>query len=215
MVVPKSLATWKKFREPGEPFLEINTASFLNEVRSETPGCERAFSHLFNQTHAPLSSYVHRYFPDSCAVEEILQETYIAVHRGLPGFEGRCKLSTWIFSLAYHKVCDKLAEKYRKVNSSPTQSHVLENIESKDPLPDSVLMQLELVRMVECAAAKLDRKYRDVHYLRDFEGLSGEETSLELGITKSLVRVRLHRARCLIVEKIRAQFPQAIMENTV
>lgn len=215
MVVPKSYAYRKKFRDPNEPFLEINTASFLNEVRSGNPGRERAFSQLFNQTHAPLSSYVHRYFPDSCIVEEILQETYIAVHRGLPRFEGRCKLSTWIFSLAYHKICDKMAEKYRKVNSPPTPSHILENIESKDPLPDSVLMQLELVRMVELAAAKLDSKYRDVHYLRDFEGLSGEETSLELGITKSLVRVRLHRARCLIVEKIRSQFPKAVMEYTV
>lgn len=215
MVLPKSSVSGKKFQYPGDPFLEINSASFLNAVRTGNPGCERAFGRLFNQTHAQLKSYVHRYFPDSSVVEDILQETYFAVHRGLPRFEGRCKLSTWIFSLAYHKVCDKLAEKYHEAYSRPVPTGILESIESREPLPDSVLIQSDLVRMVEFAAAELVGKYRDVHYLRDCEGLSGEETALALGIKNALVRVRLHRARCFIVEKIRARFPQAILENNV
>lgn len=213
MVVPKSSASEKKIREPGDPFLEINSASFLNEVRSGNPGCEKAFSRLFNQTHSPLTSYVRRYFPDTASVQDILQDTYVAVHRGLPKFRAQCKLSTWIFSLAYHKVCDKLAEKYREGESLPFHSELLASLESKDPLPDIILFQAELVRIVEFASAALSRKYRDVHFFRDFEGLSSEETATILGISESLVRVRLHRARCLIIEKIRTRFPHAINEN--
>lgn len=200
----------KKFRESHDPFHEINSPSFLVEVRSGNPGCERAFSRLFHRTHSQLTSYLRRYFQDFASVQDVLQDTYVAVHRGLPRFEGRCKLSTWIFSLAYHKVCNKLAEKYREESSRINLHEVLEDIESRVPLPDSMLIQSELVQMVEFAAAKLSRKYRDVHNLRDFEGLSGEETALILGIPKSLVRVRLHRARCMIVGKIRFRFPEAL-----
>lgn len=209
MVLPHPSSTGGIFRERSGSYAEINSASFLAEVRSGNPGREKAFARLFRGTYVQLSAYVRRHFPDPGQAEDILQEAYLAVHRGLPRFEGRSKLSTWIFTLAHHKICDRLSEKYREAEFPKVHPDSLEGIASEDLMPDHALMQAELVEMVQTAAARLVRKYRDVHYLRDYEGLSGEETSRVLGISETLVRVRLHRARVMIAQEIRSRFPQA------
>ncbi|MDQ3003059.1 MAG: sigma-70 family RNA polymerase sigma factor [Fibrobacterota bacterium] len=154
-----------------------------------------------------------RYFPQTDTVQDVLQEVYLAVHRGLPRFEARSRLSTWIFSLAYHKVCDKLAEKYQEKDRNQIQSDRVTEVESNDLPPDEAFIQSEQIRMIVDASALLSGKYRDVHILRDFEGMSGEETARVLGITKALVRVRLHRARCMIVDGIQKRFPISSKEH--
>lgn len=213
VVLPSTSNAEAGFRESRNPFREINSPDFLAALGSGEPGRERAFSRLFQRTHAPLASYIRRYFQDPASVQDVLQDTYLAVHRGLPGFAGRCKLSTWIYSLAYRKICDKLSEKYREDDAVAVPQDRLEAMESREPWPDRILIQSQLVRMVESAAARLARKYRDVQNLRDFQGRSGEETALILAIPETLVRVRLHRARNMIVEEIRIRFPEAFREN--
>jgi len=214
MVVSKLSASQNPQELPkSDPFREINTSTFLEELRLGNAGCRKAFSRLFRQINPHLTSYVGRYFPQTDTAQDVLQEVYLAVHRGLPRFEARSRLSTWIFSLAYHKVCDELAEKYHEKDRNQIQSDRVPEVESNDLPPDEAIIQSERVRMIVDASARLSGKYRDVHILRDFEGMTGEETARVLGIPKALVRVRLHRARCMIVDGIRRRFPLSFKEH--
>jgi RNA polymerase sigma-70 factor (ECF subfamily) len=163
--------------------------------------------------HPRLSRYIGRYFRDQDLIEDVLQETYLAVHRALPRFEGKSKLTTWVYSLAYHKVCDCLSEKYRSGRQAPEAEAAGWEPESPATPIDVALHQARLAAWIREAAEEIPELYREAYRLRDQDGLSGEEAAEVLGISATLIRVRLHRARCLIVERLQKRFPAAFAEG--
>jgi RNA polymerase sigma-70 factor, ECF subfamily len=189
---------------------EINAPEFLEVLLDGDAGASRAFRNLVRATHPALTRYIGRYFRDPGLVQDILQDTYLAVHRALPSFESKSKLTTWVYSLAYHKICDRLSEKYRTGTAGADDGLEWER-ESPDPLADEAIHQARLIGWIREAAEGIPSLYRDAYRLRDLEGLSGEEAADALGITTTLIRVRLHRARCLIVDRMRKLHPGAFV----
>jgi RNA polymerase sigma-70 factor (ECF subfamily) len=192
---------------PLDPKQEINSPAFLKALLGGAPAAARAFRRLVEVTHPELTRYIGRYFRDPELVQDVLQETYLAMHRALPGFEGKSKLTTWIYSLAHYKVCDRLAEKYRPGYPRTVLDGQGWEPESSDPLADEVLHRARLVAWIRETAQDIPELYRDAYRLRDLDGLSGEEAAQILGISTTLIRVRLHRARCMIVERLQKRFP--------
>jgi RNA polymerase sigma-70 factor (ECF subfamily) len=193
--------------KPLDPLREINSAAFLIALRGGPPAASRAFRDLVRALHAPLARFAGRWLRDPDHVQDVLQETFLAVHRGLAGFEGKCKLTTWVYSLAHHKICDRLSEKYRPGGAREEASEQGWDLESPDPRPDETVHQERLLRCVRAAAEALPPLYREPYRLRDLEGMSGEEAAAALGVSPTLIRVRLHRARCLIEAGLRARHP--------
>jgi RNA polymerase sigma factor (sigma-70 family) len=193
-----------------DPFQEINSPAFLEELRSGRPHSQRAFRRLVLVTHPKLVRFLGRYLRSSDCIQEALQETYLGVHRGLARFEGKCRLTTWIYSLAYRKACDCLAQKYRR-NHLETEVETDEDIwgefGNREIAADEALHQTRLVQEILAAAKVLPAIYREAYQLRDVDGLSGEDAASVLGISETLIRVRLHRARSLIVERLRKKIP--------
>ena len=203
-------------KEAGRPLdskQEINSPPFLKALLGGAPAAERAFRRLVEVTHPQLTRYIGRYFRDSELVQDVLQETYLAVHRALPRFEGKSKLITWVYSLAYHKVCDLLAEKYKTGYPQTDLDNQVWEPESHDPLVDEVIHRARLVAWIREAAENIPEPYREAYRLRDLDGLSGEEAAESLGISNTLIRVRLHRARCLIVERLQKRFPAVFADG--
>lgn len=186
---------------------EINSPAFLKALRDGSPAGSRAFRDLVNHMRAPLARYIGRWFRDPEAAQDVLQETFLAVHRSLHRFEGKARLTTWVYSLAHHKVMDRLSEKYRPGQGADRAGLEGLEVEALDPRPDEKAHQALLVALVRSAAGELPELYREAWRLRDVEGMSGEEAAEALGITPTLVRVRLHRARSLIVARLRKERP--------
>jgi RNA polymerase sigma-70 factor (ECF subfamily) len=173
---------------------------------------ERAFRDLTIHMHPLLSRYIGRWFSDPEAVEDVLQETFLAVHRSLPRFEGKSRLTTWVYSLAHHKAMDRLSEKYRPgLCGEQSWEDGLEH-EAPEPRPDEAAHQTLLIARICAAAEAIPGIYREAWRMRDQDGFSGEETAEALGITPTLVRVRLHRARSMIVAMLRQQSPGLFAE---
>jgi RNA polymerase sigma-70 factor (ECF subfamily) len=186
---------------------EVNSPAFLKALRDGSPAAERAFRDLVLHMHAPLMRFIGRWFRETESVEDVLQETFLAVHRSLPGFEGKSRLTTWVYSLAQHKVMDRLSEKYRPGRGGADLcGHVPEG-EATNPLPDEAAHQSLLIVRIRSAAGTIPELYKEAWRLRDVEGMSGEEAAEALGISPTLVRVRLHRARCLIVARLKKEQP--------
>src|SRR5262245_40168105 len=95
-------------------FEAINAPEFLARLLS--PGLEgrKAFSELVRVTHDRFLGFIRRRLASPRECQEILQEVYLAVHKGLAGFERRSKLTTWMFGMAHNKVCDRLGDKDRR-----------------------------------------------------------------------------------------------------
>ncbi len=198
---------------PSDPMQEINSPVFLKALLGGAPAAAKAFRKLVEITHPHLTRYIGRWFRDPEQVQDVLQETFLAVHRALPRFEGKSKLTTWMYSLAHHKVCDRLAEKYRPGYAQTDLESQGWEPESPDPMVDEILHQARLVGWIREAAADIPELYREAYRLRDLDGLSGEEAAKVLGISTTLIRVRLHRARCMIVERLQKRFPAAFAEG--
>ncbi|MDB5105212.1 MAG: polymerase, sigma-24 subunit, subfamily [Fibrobacteres bacterium] len=192
-------------------FEEINSPEFLEMLLAKGPTGQRAFARMVQGTHDRFLGFIRRQLPSQEECLEVLQEVYLAVHKGLPGFAGKSKLTTWIYSLAHHKICDRIADRdrgHKELTESREGSRSTENagtdrwsgITSWDAPPDRLMARNAVEGLIGKAVEALPGPAREVYRLRDLEGLSGEEAAEILGITPENVRVQLHRARRQIVD---------------
>ncbi len=201
-----------------DDFLEVNTSAFLQDLQSSGKRKQRAFEKLVQFTHDKLAHFLGRHLNNTDCIQEALQETYLGVYRGLPSFESKCKLTTWIYSLAYRKACDILAQKYRRKEVDLSQKFEDGEMDfhfTQEMSIDETYEQGQLVNEIIHASKNIPKIYREAFQLRDIDGLSGEEAAIVLGISFSLIRVRLHRARSLIVNELRQKIPTLFMEGFV
>ena len=203
--------------QPVPDFEEINSPEFLDMLLAQGPAGQRAFARLVQGTHEPFLGFIRRQLPSQDECLEVLQEVYLAVHKGLPRFEGKSKLTTWIFSLAHHKICDRIADRNRghkeltesrqaalsTENTEPAASGRWDGITAWDAPPDRLSARNAVEGLIAKAVEALPEAARQVYQLRDVEDMSGEEAAEVLGITPDNVRVQLHRARKQIVEWVR------------
>jgi len=198
--------------ERSDPFAEVNAPEFLARLLAGGRESQRTFGWLVKVTHDRFLAFARRSLSSLEESREVVQEMYLAVHKGLPKFEGKSKLTTWMYSLLHHKICDCIAEKERSreemVESHEAQLSTETNVDSWQPLTawdapaDRVLVRASLETKISEAVSALPVAAREVYHLRDVEGLSGDEAAEALGLSSANVRVQLHRARRLIVEHV-------------
>ncbi len=126
---------------------------------------------------------------------DVTQNVFVIVYRQLAGFEGRSKLTTWLFS-----ICRRVAKDY--LRSAPIRREVLVDVRSLVSLPSSSaqsplrrLGSEELGRTLEVILDRLPQKLRVVFVLFELEEMSGEEIAQLLEVPVGTVRSRLRLAR--------------------
>jgi len=146
--------------------------------------------------------------------EDVLQETFIKAFNHIDGFEGRSKISTWLYRIAVNEALMLL----RKRKTSLTS--IDQGVQTDDGellprqiidwccLPEKELMQDEVKEEIEEAVKTLSDANRAAFLLRDVEGLSTRETADVLDISESAVKVRLMRARMQLREELTGFFAQ-------
>jgi RNA polymerase sigma-70 factor (ECF subfamily) len=189
---------------------EINSPEFLAVLSAPGPAGRQAFARLVQGTHDRFLGFIRRQLPSQEESLDVLQEVYLAVHKGLAGFEGKSKLTTWMYSLAHHKICDRLADRDRRHQeltegrqdalSTEAGAERWDGITAWDAPPDRLSARNAVEGLIGKAIEALPEQARRVYHLRDVEGLSGEETAEATGLSADNVRVQLHRARRQIVD---------------
>ena len=142
------------------------------------------------------------------AAEEVAQQTWLAVLEGLPRFEARSSLKSWIFSILVNQARRRgVQDQRRDRTEAPAQD--LGHGDPGDPLgrspwvaesagPERDLLAAEIRRRVERQVATLPRKQRLVLILRDIQGWPSGDVCEFLALTPGHQRVLLHRARLRI-----------------
>ena len=204
---------------PALDFEAINAPEFLGRLREGGAAGQKAFGQLVRATHGKFLGFIGRQLSSQDECQEVLQETYLAVHKGLAGFKGESKLTTWMFSLAHHKICDRIADRNRSHQeltesreaalSTETADDRLSGATAWDAPPDRLSARNAVEGLIGKAIEALPEQARQVYHLRDVEGLSGDETAAVTGMTTENVRVQLHRARQRIVEWVREKMAKA------
>lgn len=146
------------------------------------------------------------------AAEDLAQEVFKRVSRGLPDFKGAAKLSTWIYRIATNVATDRLRSRsFQQTRSDKAISHPGGSVEDADGMPDeqgpSVERQLMRDRMSSCVhdyINTLPKNYRAVVILGDIEGLTNQEIAEVLSVTLDTVKIRLHRGRVKLKKRLEA-----------
>lgn len=183
--------------------------TLLAGLRSGDAG---AFAVLVDGLHGRLLALARTFTSSGALAEDIVQETWLGVIRGLPGFEGRSSVRTWIFQILVRRArtmaarearrpCVPLAEEREGSDAewSPGMGRIGLWEESPVPWnlvdPDVVLGMRETLEIVRAAVARLPPLQQQVVLLRDVEDVRPAEICNILDISETNQRVLLHRAR--------------------
>lgn len=172
------------------------------------------FQDLVKRYEAKLYNFSLRMCRDPSDAEDMIQDTFLNVFKYLKNFRYETKFKNWLYKVAA-STCFK---KRRKSKFAPDKELSLEEFlpndetEKPDHVPEWALMPLdkllneELGSVINKTIISLPKKYRMVILLRDIEGFSTTETAQILNLSPSNVKVRLHRARLYLREKLKGYF---------
>ena len=176
-------------------------------------GESQAFADILEAWSPGLKRLARSFVRSEALADEVVQETWKAVITGLPRFEGRSSLKTWVFTILANRARTRSVREARTVPMSSVGSADDEG-PSMDPdrfasgggwlrppnswdvdSPESLMLAREGAQVIEDALALLPTQQRAVVILRDMEGVSAEEACNLLGVSESNQRVLLHRGR--------------------
>ena len=150
-----------------------------------------------------MRALAQRMLGNSVFAEDVVQEAFIAAFRGLPFFEGRSSLKTWLHRVTVNASLMKLRQ-LKRLNEQSIDELLPEfdqyDCRIETPWPnlahvEDILDNEQLLAVVSEKVAMLPDAYRIVLQLRDIEGYDTGEVAELLDISTSNVKVRLHRAR--------------------
>ncbi len=168
-------------------------------------GDVRAFEALVRRYERWVFTLALRMVGDRADAEDIAQEVFLKAYRGLPGFRGGSRFSTWLYAIASHHCLNHLASREARMRrarraENPSSADgetpsAVERLADESPGPDAALERRELRRMIQRELLHLTEEHRIVLVLRDIQAMSYEDIAETLGLELGTVRSRLHRAR--------------------
>jgi RNA polymerase sigma-70 factor, ECF subfamily len=198
---------------------EMDERALLAALRA---GDEAAFAALVDRYSASMIRVAQGYCRSRAVADEVVQEAWLGVLKGLDRFEGRATLKTWIFRILVNTAKTRGEREARTVPFSSLANdgeegpsvdperfrdlsdrwagHWAEPPERWETSPEHALLGVETRAVVDDVIKTLPAKQQQVVTLRDIEGWSSDEVCNVLGLSETNQRVLLHRAR----SKVRA-----------
>ena len=145
------------------------------------------FDAVFVELREPIFKLCFRMLGNRHEAEDAVQDTFVAVHRGLETFRGEASVKTWVYRIAIRAAL--------KVRADRRVSEPLEDGRAGSVAPEAALQARDDSRRLQIAMAQLPAEHRAVLSLSALDGVSHREIAEVLGIPFGTVGSRLHAAR--------------------
>jgi RNA polymerase sigma-70 factor (ECF subfamily) len=146
----------------------------------------KAFEALYHLYYRRLFGYLLKLTRRADLVEEVLNDVMLAVWNGAPGFDGRSRLSTWIFGIAYHKALKALAKRPLEAADEAEGAEPVDGDE-----PERLAVRRELATVLGRALRGLPPEQRAVVELTYYYGLAYPEIAEIVGCPVNTVKTRM------------------------
>lgn len=203
----------------------VDDAELLEALRR---GDEAAFRRVVTTYHAGLVRTARCFVHTQALAEEVAQDTWVAVIRGIDRFGGRSTFKTWLFHIAVNQARTRATREARSVPAgigdddsdgpSVPASRFLADDHPEWPrhwcaeptdwgvLPESVIDSDDTRRLIDATIATIPLLQRQVITLRDIDGVPADEVCQILDISAANQRVLLHRARSKVRARLEVHF---------
>jgi len=183
----------------------MNEENLIEEAKA---GNKKALTELVNKYDQTIYNFAFKICRDPSKAENIMQETFFSLIKSLHQFDGKSKLSTWLYRIvANHCLMEARKKKNRFVSLENDDDLIEEKyVADWSTVPHKAIENDELRRILDESIQKLSPEYRIVFLLRDVEGLSTEETGKITDLSVPAVKSRLHRARAFLRNEINEAF---------
>lgn len=199
-------------------------------IESLRRGDEGAFTALVDRYHGPMVRLAMAFVPNRAAAEDVAQEAWLGVLRGIARFEGRSSLRTWIFRILTNRAKTRGVREGRMIPFSDLWSfddepdepalaperfqgpqdampgHWFLSPRAWDAMPEERFLSNELRAVIDTAINTLPASQRAVITMRDLEGWPSQEVCNILGVSETNQRVLLHRARARVRRALETYF---------
>lgn len=180
-------------------------------------GDEQAFVALVRRHHDSMIRVATSLVPSTAVAEEVVQETWLAVLRGIAGFQERSSLRTWVFRILVNRARTTGAMERRSVAMADpgpaveavrfdTSGHWASPPEQWLEDAEDRAQAGKIADRIRSAISDLPGRQRQVVTLRDIEGMTSEEVRSVLDISEINQRVLLHRGRSRLRQVIESEF---------
>jgi RNA polymerase sigma-70 factor (ECF subfamily) len=160
-------------------------------VAKSLQGNEKAFRELIERYHSTAFAAVRGVLGDRDEVEDVLQMAYIKVYRGLAGFRGEAKFSTWVFQIARNEAINVV--KKRRLETTPIEDVP---VAAPDRLsPEAAAHQSDASEQLETAMQRLDENQKMALELRYMGERSYDEIAELMGVPLGTVKTYIHRGK--------------------
>jgi RNA polymerase sigma-70 factor (ECF subfamily) len=183
-------------------------------------GDEQAFVALVRRHHAAMLRLACAYVPSVAVAEEVVQDTWVGVLRGIASFEGRSSVRTWLFRILVNRARTAGVREARSVAVGDVEpavdaarfdstGHWAAPPEHWTQLADDRLHAAKVADRIRSAVEELPPRQRQVVTLRDIDGMTGDEVCAVLEISEANQRVLLHRGRSRVRQVLETEFGRA------
>ena len=181
-------------------------------VRSVQEGQTEAFAGLVDRHSKRVYAVLMRLVADPQTAEELAQETFVRAYQGLANFRGESRFGTWLVQIAVNLARDHIRGRQRSrfesldaaLERNPDHPVFVDSRSQSNPL--SELYEKEMIKQFEIALAELPPSYREVFVLHHLNNMSYEDIAETTQDSVGSLKVRAHRARKLLKERL---FPDA------
>jgi RNA polymerase sigma-70 factor (ECF subfamily) len=168
-----------------------------------------AFSGIVEKYQGMTFRYAVSKFHDSDEALDITQEVLVAAYEALSSFRRESKFSTWFYSIMVN-YCNNYRRKsgrMKTVSLNPVSSGEEYELQIPDERenPEEAVIMSDSLRIVREELMRLPEEYREILMMRDIDGLSYNEITELLNINMSNVKVRIHRGRELLKNRLYAR----------
>ncbi|MBY0274035.1 sigma-70 family RNA polymerase sigma factor [Candidatus Binatia bacterium] len=166
-------------------------------------GDRTAFETLVRRQTGPLLAVARRILSSEDDARDAVQEAFVSAWRGIAGFDGTARLSTWLHRIVVNAALMKLRSRRRRPEESiddllpcfDENGAWTSGMAQQPSAAEAHVASRQTRALVQRCIARLPDAYRVVLVLRDIEDRDTGEVAETLGVSPNAVKIRLHRAR--------------------
>lgn len=170
-------------------------------------GEKELYEILVRRNNQKLYRVIRSYLKEEAEIEDVMQNSYLIAYTKLFQFKLESSFSTWLIRIGINESLARLKKEEKvyplgNIAENDRSIRILEIPDTKQLNPQDKMIQNETKQLLEKAIDQLDIKYKTIYVMKEVEEMSLKEIAAVLDLTVANVKIRLHRSKEILKEKL-------------